>query len=185
MIHVIPTRGTDDHAAAGVGRSNDGEQFHDGFVPTRVVELAVRLVEQLEENGVWAVAIVFGDLPPHRNQPRQVVFGIAVDFVVVMGVDDDDEVVLERGIDNSIDPIEELGIDGVWRLMGCASRPTDRNPNRVESGFLNQRNMIVLDAVTPGALAGRFQAVSEVNAAAERAAKLMRVGLSGDRGLKK
>ena len=91
MVYVVPTRGTNDDAAVWVGRANDGEQFRDGFVPTCIVEFAVGFVEQLEEDGAWAVAIVFGNLPPHRRESRKVVFGIAIDFVVMMGVDDDDE----------------------------------------------------------------------------------------------
>ena len=85
---------------------------------------------------------------------------------------------------DSIDALEKLGIDGEWRLIGGASRPADGDANRIETRLLDERDVIVLDAVAPGAFAGRFQAVAEVDAAAERAAELMRVGLCGDRGLK-
>ncbi len=45
--------------------------------------------------------------------------------------------------------------------------PADGDSHGIKSGFLDEAQVFVLDPVAPGAFAGRFQAVTKADAAAD------------------
>src|SRR5436190_1283546 len=122
---------------------------------------------------------MLGNLFPQREQARQVLVRGMEDFLVMMNIDDDSEVVAESLLNGPVDSLEKGGIDGVRRLLEGMGRPADRQTNRRETCLPDEREIVGFKLDAPLPFARRFQGVANVDTATQNSieANCIRLGI--------
>ena len=114
-VHLGPT---DDHVALGLLSRTDDQDLGEQAVPSLAAQPFVWLIEQLEPHRRWECGVALGNLAPQGEESLTVGGGVDTQFVVVVDVDDDAEVELQRSDDHRVDCSEERWGD----VKRCACR---------------------------------------------------------------
>jgi hypothetical protein len=134
------------------------------------------LVIDLELQPIREPLEAFRDMPPDTDQPRAVGDRLPVEFFVMVDVEDDLQPSAEGLPHNRFDTLSEGGINGIRCLAGSVCRPTDGDTDAIEACPADVREVILVDAGTPGALARRLEAVAHVDATTKVALALGHAG---------
>ncbi len=116
LVVSVPGNAADDDVAGGVALADDRHPVADEFVPQPAGQRAVGFVHQLEQESRRKIAVVFGNLPPEREEAREWAAGAGGHFLVVMDVQHNDQAFFQRPAGHFIRPGEEIGFDGVGRF---------------------------------------------------------------------
>ena len=82
-----------------------------------------------------------------------------------VAVDDGEKTVLAGFVQHPVYPLEERLVDAVRRIGLRVGRPSNGNPDRVETSVRNDAKVFVGQRHAPRALGGSLQGVAQVNAA--------------------
>src|SRR5262249_11637044 len=159
----------DQDYAVWVAVTNGLEQRGNYLLPALIVELVVRLVQELEHKTLGLIAIAQRDLFPEFHQTGQILDRILVHLLVVMDVDNGGQIPRQRLPNGPIDALEETRFDIVWSGRAGMRRPADRNAHRFEHRLLYQAKIVGLERDTPGSLMWSVQGIPEIDASAEQA----------------
>src|SRR5262249_43065 len=159
----------DQDYAVWVAVTNGLEQCGKYLLPARIVELVVRLVQQLEHKTLGLIAIAQRDLFPQFHQTGKILDRILVHLLVVMDVDDGGQIPRQRLTNGPIDALEEVRFDLVGSGGAGMRRPADGNAHRIEPRLLYKTKIVGLERDTPGSLMGSVQGIPEIDASAEQA----------------
>src|SRR5215813_7424746 len=159
----------DQDYAVWVAVTNGLEQRGKYLLPALIVELVVRLVQQLEHKALGLIPIAQRDLFPEFHQTGKISDRILVHLFVVMHVDDGGQIPRQRLPNGPIDALEEARFDVVGSGSAGMRRPADRNAHGTEPRLLYQAKIVGLERDTPGSLMWSVQGIPEIDASAEQA----------------
>ena len=142
---------------------------------------AVRLVAQLEMQLLRRVLEALRDLPPERDEPRTLPDRIGVERLVVVDIEDDRELPVERLTDQSVHLVHERGVDGERRLLGGVVGPADRDAHRVEARGADPVEVVRAERPSPAHALRRLERIAHVDAPAQPTRLLEYVGTEAER----
>src|SRR5207248_8380653 len=123
------------------------------------------------------LSVPLGDLLPDRDKAflehgvvdrlLVAIQRIAVELAVMLQVDDQLEVALERLVERKVNALEERFIDRIRRIRRRMVGPAHRQADRVETRFLGANEEILVEMQAPIALGRRLENVTEAYPATE------------------
>src|SRR5262249_37779344 len=136
-------------------------------IPFPLVQLVIRLIEELKVDLRWPIHVSRGYLFPESKQSRQMLIRIRKHFIEMMDVDDDAEPVGQRLIDGPVNALGELAVDREGRLSLSMGGPADGQANALNSRLFHKSEIVGMERDTPGAFARGIERVAEIDAATE------------------
>ena len=113
---AVPVGRADHQRAVRVGGAHHGNQPREQGIPAIGVELAMRLVEQLERYRCGRGSVALADLSPERLEPGFAGVGIVGAFVEVVLVDDDRQPGIARLSDHPVERRQPARVEPVLRV---------------------------------------------------------------------
>src|SRR5262245_10373552 len=168
-IDGIPMCWADQDYSVWVAVTNGLGQRVKSLLPALIIELVVRLVQELEHKTLGLIAIAQRDLFPEFHQTGKILDRILVHLYVVMDVDDGGQIPRQRLPNGPIDALEEPRFDVVGSGGAGMRRPAGGNAYRIEPRLPYQAKIVGLERDTPGSLMWCVQGIPEINASAEQA----------------
>ncbi len=163
----VPVSRSHDHRTGRVGIPHRPQKSGKDDVPLRLVQFVVRLVEQFKVHLGRPVLVSARRSLPQRDQPRQMLIRVGIHPRVMMHVHDDVELVRECLVDGPVDTLGEFRIDRVRGVFHRVGGPVDRQPNGVETRFLDHAKVIGLQSDAPVAFLRSVKGVADVDTSSE------------------
>ena len=134
---------------SGIGAADHGKRLAEVFVPQFRGELAVRLVEDLEEHLGGPVLVPLGELRPDGQESGLQPGGVARHGLELVEIEDDQELICQRLIHGPVQGLEPVVAELASGPAVVAER-MEVDPDMVEAGLADRPEMLGLEPAPIG-----------------------------------